>query len=117
MAFGYSHAYGVGYALSQRSGSSFNPGSVAVFGMAGSAAAPLPEGFNILHCYVVAADMQSGIKQHGACLLYTSHGRSCFCSGANAVISGDMLTTAGITVQTDMAMIKELGYEAGCKNE
>ena len=66
MAFGYSHAYGVGYALSQRSGSSFNPGSVAVFGMAGSAAAPLPEGFNILHCYVVAADMQSGIKQHGA---------------------------------------------------
>lgn len=57
------------------------------------------------------------IRLAGGRGLLDDHGRSCFCSGANAVISGDMLTTAGITVQTDMAMIKELGYEAGCKNE
>ena len=57
------------------------------------------------------------IRLAGGRGLLDDHGRSCFCSGANAAISGDMLTTAGITVQTDMAMIKELGYEAGCKNE
>lgn len=38
------------------------------------------------------------------------HGRLCFRSGANAAISGDMLTTAGDTVETDLAMLKELGY-------
>ena len=32
-------------------------------------------------------------------------------SGANAAISGDMLTTAGITVETDRRMLQELGYE------
>lgn len=30
---------------------------------------------------------------------------------ANAAITGDMLTTAGITVQTDLQMLTELGYE------
>ena len=39
-------------------------------------------------------------------------GKGCFISGANAAISGDMLTTSGITVKTDMEFIKELGYEA-----
>ena len=34
-------------------------------------------------------------------------------SGANAAISGDMLTTAGITVETDHKMLKQLGYEVG----
>ena len=38
-------------------------------------------------------------------------GRSCFVSGANAAISGGMLTTAGVTVQTDRNLLKELGYE------
>ena len=33
-------------------------------------------------------------------------------SGANAAISGDMLTTAGITTEADKQMFKELGYEA-----
>ena len=32
-------------------------------------------------------------------------------SGANAAISCDMLTTAGISIEEDMKMIKELGYE------
>ena len=31
-------------------------------------------------------------------------------SGANAAISGDMLTTAGITIERDMQMLGELGY-------
>lgn len=32
-------------------------------------------------------------------------------SGANAAISGDMLTTSGITVKTDFQLLGELGYE------
>ena len=38
-------------------------------------------------------------------------------SGANAAISGDMLTTAGITTKTDMEMLKELGYEVRLSDE
>lgn len=44
-------------------------------------------------------------------------GRSCFESGANAAISGDMLTTAGISIDQDMKMLHELGYEARLWNE
>lgn len=38
-------------------------------------------------------------------------GKSVFASGANAAISGDMLTTSGIGIQTDMDMLSALGYE------
>ena len=38
-------------------------------------------------------------------------GRSCFLSGANAVISGDFLTTLGISIDSDLKMLRELGYE------
>ena len=38
-------------------------------------------------------------------------GESCFTSGANAAISGDMLTPAGITTETDLALLSRLGYE------
>lgn len=38
-------------------------------------------------------------------------GRSCFLSGANAAISGDFLTTMGISIQTDLDMLREIGYE------
>lgn len=44
-------------------------------------------------------------------------GESCFIGGANAAISGDMLTTSGITVKTDMELIKKLGYKVGKCNE
>ena len=44
-------------------------------------------------------------------------GEKCFRSGANAAISGDMLTTAGITVETDMKLTKRLGYEVRLGNE
>lgn len=38
-------------------------------------------------------------------------GKSCFQCGANAAISGDMLTTTGITAKNDHAIINELGYQ------
>ena len=44
-------------------------------------------------------------------------GKMCFKSGANAAISGDMLTTAGITVQTDMELLKNIGYEVKLDDE
>ncbi|MBO7453901.1 MAG: biotin synthase BioB [Alphaproteobacteria bacterium] len=50
------------------------------------------------------------IRLAGGRGLLKDKGRSCLCSGANALISGDMLTTAGITIERDLQMIKELGY-------
>ena len=38
-------------------------------------------------------------------------GRSCFLSGANAAISGDFLTTMGISIETDRNMLREIGYD------
>ena len=38
-------------------------------------------------------------------------GKACFQSGANAAISGDMLTTAGITVEKDKRLLEELDYK------
>lgn len=53
----------------------------------------------------------AAIRLAGGRGLLRDKGRSCFRSGANAAISGDMLTTAGITVETDKQMLKELKYE------
>lgn len=53
----------------------------------------------------------ASIRLAGGRGLLGDKGESCFQSGANAAISGDMLTTAGITVETDMRLLKELGYE------
>lgn len=53
----------------------------------------------------------ASIRLAGGRGLLKDRGRACFQSGANAAISGDMLTTAGITVKTDMELIRELGYE------
>lgn len=39
-------------------------------------------------------------------------GRSVFTSGANAAISGPMLTTSGISMEEDMKILQELGYKA-----
>lgn len=50
------------------------------------------------------------IRLAGGRGLLKDKGRSCLQSGANALISGDMLTTAGITIERDLQMIKELGY-------
>lgn len=51
------------------------------------------------------------IRLAGGRGLMEDHGRSCFQSGANAAITGDMLTTAGITIKQDLQMLEELGYQ------
>lgn len=59
----------------------------------------------------------ASIRLAGGRWLLEDKGESCFLSGANAAISGDMLTTAGITVKTDLALLEKLGYRAGLCNE
>lgn len=54
---------------------------------------------------------QASIRLAGGRGLLGDKGEACFKSGANATISGDMLTTAGITVATDMQLLKELGFQ------
>jgi len=53
----------------------------------------------------------AAIRLAGGRNLIADKGRSLFLSGANAAISGDMLTTSGITIDDDMKMIKELKFE------
>ncbi len=53
----------------------------------------------------------AAIRLAGGRGLIPDKGKSIFKSGANAAISGDMLTTAGISIVDDMNMIKELHYE------
>ncbi len=59
----------------------------------------------------------ASIRLAGGRGLLPDKGKSCFTSGANAAISGDMLTTAGITVKTDLTLLKELGYEVKMLDE
>lgn len=59
----------------------------------------------------------ASIRLAGGRGLLPDKGKGCFISGANAAISGDMLTTAGITTKTDMELLNELGYEAKICNE
>lgn len=40
-------------------------------------------------------------------------GRELFLSGANAAISGDMLTIAGVSLRDDQEMIRDLGFVTG----
>ena len=53
----------------------------------------------------------ASIRLAGGRGLLGDKGELCFKSGANAAISGDMLTTAGITVETDMELVRNLGFE------
>ncbi|MBR1673193.1 MAG: biotin synthase BioB [Fretibacterium sp.] len=54
---------------------------------------------------------KASIRLAGGRGLLEDKGRSCFLSGANAVNSGNMLTTAGFSVETDMELLAELGYK------
>lgn len=45
--------------------------------------------------------------------LLPDRGRGLFEGGANAAISGDMLTTSGIDTQSDIQMVTELGFTVG----
>ena len=50
------------------------------------------------------------IRMAGGRGLLEDKGLRAFKSGANAAISGDMLTTSGITIKDDMEMLRELNY-------
>ena len=50
------------------------------------------------------------IRLAGGRGLLSDMGKSLFRSGANAAISGDMLTTRGISIDNDMKMCEKLGY-------
>lgn len=54
---------------------------------------------------------EAAIRLAGGRGLLEDKGRKCFQSGANAAITGYMLTTAGITVQSDLEILDELGYK------
>jgi biotin synthase len=51
------------------------------------------------------------IRMAGGRALLDDNGENCFKSGSNAAISGDMLTTAGSTIASDMALVDKLGYK------
>lgn len=51
------------------------------------------------------------LRLAGGRRLLADNGRACFQSGANAMISGDMLTTTGTTIETDIATIEQEGFE------
>lgn len=59
----------------------------------------------------------ASIRLAGGRGLLGDKGESCFTSGANAAISGDMLTTSGITVATDLQLLKRLGMEVQLSND
>lgn len=58
----------------------------------------------------------ASIRLAGGRILLEDRGERCFQSGANAAISGDMLTTGGAAVKADMDMIEKLGFKAGLMN-
>ncbi len=60
---------------------------------------------------------EASIRLAGGRGLFGDKGEGCFKSGANAAISGDMLTTAGITVETDLKLLRKLGFEEKLCNE
>lgn len=59
----------------------------------------------------------ASIRLAGGRELLPDQGEACFASGANAAISGDMLTTGGISIAADMQLLKRLGYKPRLCNE
>ena len=57
------------------------------------------------------------IRLAGGRGLLADKGRQCFLSGVNAAISGDMLTTDGITIEQDMKLLSELGFEVTLRDD
>lgn len=53
----------------------------------------------------------AAIRLAGGRGLLEDKGKKCFLSGANAAISGDMLTTSGITIKEDMDLLEKIGYK------
>lgn len=52
----------------------------------------------------------ASIRLAGGRAQISDRGRACFLSGANAAITGDMLTTSGVTAKEDIAMLHAIGY-------
>ena len=59
----------------------------------------------------------AAIRLAGGRGLLEDKGEKCFLSGANAAISGDMLTTSGITIKEDMDLLEKIGYKPELLNE
>ncbi len=53
---------------------------------------------------------KAAIRLAGGRGLMPDKGKACFLSGANAAISGDMLTTSGITIENDRNILSECGF-------
>ncbi|MGO8694098.1 MAG: hypothetical protein ACLQMF_10550 [Rectinemataceae bacterium] len=54
----------------------------------------------------------AAIRMAGGRGLLPDQGERAFMSGSNAAITGDMLTTSGISIDTDMLLLRKLGYRA-----
>lgn len=59
----------------------------------------------------------ASIRLAGGRGLIADKGEGCFQSGANAAITGDMLTTVGVTQESDMKMIERLGFRVMLLND
>lgn len=59
----------------------------------------------------------ASIRLAGGRGLLEDKGKQCFMSGANAAITGDMLTTAGITIETDHQLIHDCGFEVKAQHD
>ena len=53
----------------------------------------------------------AGIRLAAGRSLMADSGRKAFVSGANATLTGNMLTSSGSDIHTDMEMLKEMGFE------
>lgn len=54
---------------------------------------------------------EANIRLAGGRALMDDNGRKTFYSGASASITGNMLTTSGSTIQSDLAMLRDLGRD------
>ena len=54
---------------------------------------------------------EADIRLAGGRALMSENGREAFVSGASASITGNMLTTSGSTIKSDMAMLRSLGRD------
>ena len=55
--------------------------------------------------------LDADIRLAGGRSLLADRGAKAFGSGVNAAITGDMLTTAGLSTKSDIELVKSLGYE------
>ena len=58
VALHHGHADRVGKSLTQGTGGGLDPGGMAVFGMAGGFAAPLPEFLDVFQAQIVSAEVE-----------------------------------------------------------